>query len=467
MIETYNSEKHASYVDGRKLVSQIEAGKNVSLYESVESEDRAQTAHGNHVLALPYWSEFKQLNKTDKQDYVEIYTGTIYTSKSTTREATIHDWPWPEKPGFGSASLNNFAIQAKWGFNLTRFLSHPTLSLPQGSDIDWNLLIRLADTKALGNVRKGLINLPLIMLERRETLRMIASKVQLMAKSAKALQTKSSAEYARAKKKKPITRRNVARRIASEHLEFVFGWLPTISEVEGLAELVQADRLDFIRSRGVQVLRTETKLDYLPVVAKPLTKTLLSVSYFGKVKTVGIERSSIGVRTALRYKLSSKLIGDAYRIGFEPISNAFDFIPLSFLTGWISNFDYWIRTLAPEIGIEFETGSRNRRMSHSFQVEGEYIPSTLGNQHHAPVKTKANGSYRRDEREVLHEAPSASLEWDVEVGLYEVTAGASLLIQRFLKPLKRDILAKPFRYKGPRPKWLKEIRYTGRKLTNV
>lgn len=456
MRESLVVERHVRNRDEKFIRPIFNAARDVS-FSSVSSESSRPLAKGDHVHALPYWSEVMQMTKTDLTGILWSYMGDVYPGdfgRATFGDAT--DWPWPRYRG---GEMN----KATWTFNVTSFVTHPPLALPNGSDAEWNTLVRLADTKALGNLRKALVNLPLIIAERRETLAMLGKKVAQIARAANALQTKSMDEL---KRTSPKNRRAVIRRISNEHLEFVFGWVPVLSEIEGIADFIQKDQLDFIRSRGVQVLRSSSQY----ASATPMVPYWAQNSYFsggspfGTMDSKGTKTTSIGVRTALRYRLSSTLVGDLYALGFDPVGAVFDMVPLSFISGWISNFDYWIRTLTPTFGLEFETGSRNRRRFQAFDVKGRFYPVKTGRYHCIGKVDEGHvyGNIRRDEREVLHAPPESTLDWDVEVGLYEVAAGASLLIQRYLKPLRKSFKVRVFRYKGPRPKWLKEIRYTGR-----
>lgn len=73
---------------------------------------------------------------------------------------------------------------------------------------------------------------------------------------------------------------------------------------------------------------------------------------------------------------------------------------------------------------------------------------------------RAHGRITRNDRSVLLSAPIAELDWDFEVGFSEVAAGVSLTVQRYLKPLKRVIAQKPFRYRGPKVRDLPPVRYS-------
>lgn len=457
MKEILQSSEHRINGDGVKTVNNEILQENDGSTQSLLSEEHDVLRAGNHVLALPYWSESAEAVRSDSTARFSFYVGTILTDGWNTRVATKEDWPWPGIPAIHPQAVN-FVGENIWQLNAAKFLDVGPVELPVGSNAEWASLTRLADTKALGNARKALVNLPMIFAERRETIAMIGGKVASMVKGANALQQRSLDEY---RKTKPKNRRAAAKRISNEHLEFVFGWMPLISEIEGAVEYIQRDTLDFIRSRGVQSLQlpgafVTTATDVSPPIQLPYAYPV-----WGTMWTRKTTRQAISVRTALRYRLATAIVGDMYALGFDPLSTAFDMVPLSFLTGWVSNFDYWIRTISPAVGLEFETGSRNRRATTIVESQGAIQP--LHGYHLEGGSTSGSSRRRRDDRLVLETEPAASLEWDVEVGLYEVAAGVSLTLQRYLKPLKRNLALRKFRYKGPRPKWLKEIRYTGRK----
>jgi len=387
-------------------------------------------------------------------------SGYVSTAVGVSRPATDKDVPLPSGylPDYSQVEF------AHWSANLARYVPQPNLELPMYDGDSWKTLESLADTKALGNLGKALVNLPLIFAERRETIELIGRKVAFIAKTVKSAQERSLEQFKLTRYK---DRRRVAQAIAGEHLALVFGMLPLVDEVEGLIEFVTTDRLDFLRSRGIQVKASDTTLKTSTAVMANDGWPNYFRGKWGTVWTGTREVNLQAVRTALRYKLTTAVGHDFYKLGFDPVGAAFDLVPLSFMTGWVSNFDYWIRSLSPFYGLEFETGSRNRRTYREVTQKSWFNPDGVYTVYGGSKAFESMGNRRRDERTVLFAAPDAALHWDVEVGLYEVAAGASIAVQRYLKPLKRVISQKQFRYKGPRPKWLPQIRYTGRTQTNV
>ncbi|UJQ85014.1 MAG: putative maturation protein [Pepevirus faecivivens] len=410
---------------------------------SVTTESRAPLVKGDRVHALPYWSQVSEVNRPSVPLTIEWWTG------------GEDWWPWPpcEKNKKLYTSHRTLSIQSQW------FVDPPPLALPAYDAGLFQGLQALADTKALGNARRALANLPMIFAERRETLQMVGKRVANLTKAMHSLQTRSLAEY---RKALPKNRRAVARRIANDHLEVVFGWLPAISEIEGLCEFISSDDTGFIRSRGVQAERRENGISRtrVPMLPNGMGDAYAQGRTPCRVFDKGYEAQIYSVRTALRYKLQTQLVGDLYALGFDPVGTAFDMVPLSFISGWISNFDYWVRTLTPAIGLEFETGSRNFRRVKAYGLQTTVVPHESVYSSFGGTKALADGRIQRDDRYVLTKEPEAELRWDVDVGLFEVTAAISIMIQRYLKPLQRVIRVKPFRYRGPRSRNLPPIRYS-------
>lgn len=462
MLETQTLQRHTVVRYTNKQADTSPNPSSVSynvetLSNESSFEENAETVKGDHIIALPYWSNRGRIWRPATPVTLRSCWGSQIVNGRQTYPGWS-EWPWvpiPVQNGF-STEIN----MQTWDFDLMDKIAVPKLTHKTPDPAILGLLTRIADTKALGNVRKALVNFPLLIAERRETLQMIGGKVNLMAKAVRAAQDRSLLEF---KKTKPRNRAAVAKRISNEHLEIVFGMLPLIAEVEGALELIEDPRLLFVRSRGVAANPlVDTVKSVTPLAPKKSFNGTSALQPWADIHTSTTTRDVLSVRTALRYKLESQWVGDAARMGFDPISAGFDLIPLSFVTGWFSNFDYWIKSLTPFFGMDFQTGSRNVRQHMEYSQKALLVPRSTYNTRGPYEKAEPSGHSTKDVRVSLSKAPESSLEWDVEFGLYEVAAGISLTLQRVLKPLKSQLRQKEFRYKGPRPKWLKTIRYTGR-----
>lgn len=418
-------------------------------------ESNAGITKGNHVDALPYWSD--RLLVTVEPRVRNISYGVAVTRMPI---------PPPENTCIpdGDPGGSKTIVRNKYSIDPFEWAPAPEFDLPEVSPAELEFLRGMADTRALASLNKAMVNLPMLFKERRETLKMAAGKVGVLADAARSIQQRDFSRYRKVAKK---DRRRVARDIANEHLEIIFGWLPLISEVEGAMDYIAQERFEFIKGRGSHVITRDEKVK----VSKPVIGLDGWYGYNREVARAelnGARRELIGMRTNLRMDITSAIAGDARQLGFEPISTLYDMVPLSFVSGWISNFDAYVRTIAPLVGLSFRTGSRNLRRQVVLDVAGRVLeqnPPTYPSPWRAWVEERDHsvslltGSRTRDDRSLVVELPKASLHWDVDVGFNEVTAAISLLIQRKLKPLQRAIGIKQFRYRGPKPKWLPDIRY--------
>lgn len=418
-----------------------------------QTESNAGITLGNRVDALPYWSERLNVTVDPRQRDIAYGVG-------------LSRFPFPPgdvciSPG---SSGSETIVRNKYSTDPFEWAPMPEFDLPRVSPAELEFLRGMADTRALASLNKAMANLPMLFKERRETIRMAAGKAGMLADAARSIQQRDFSRYRKAAKK---DRRRIARDIANEHLEAIFGWLPLIAEVEGAMDYIAQERYEFIKGRGSHVIADNVDVH----VSAPVygwDEWHGAYREVARADVTGVQRRLKGMRTNLRMDITSAFAGDARQLGFEPIASFYDMVPLSFVSGWISNFDAYVRTLAPLIGLEFRTGSRNLRRETFLDVSGRIMEQNPP-VYPAPWKawvedrdrsvTLLTGSRTRDDRSVVDKLPTASLHWDLDVGLYEATAAASLLIQRKLKPLQRAIGVKQFRYKGSKPKWLPRIRY--------
>lgn len=421
----------------------------------IREERRAGTVKGDHVHALPYWSERRVLTFDDKPSKVNF--------------AWSSSGRMPVPPG-GFCVPGNIGDQVvaerKYEIWPLNYIKIPEDKLPEFSPAELEFLRGTADTKALAQLNKALVNLPMLFKERRETLQMAAGKVGSILDVARDVQQRSLDRWRKAAKK---DRRRVARDIANEHLELIFGWFPLIGEVEGAMEFIAQERFEFIKGRGTQAIRKNRSV-HLEKALGDHDPTLGRWLLPGKCEMRGQITDVLSVRTSLRMDITSAFAGDARALGFEPVATLYDMVPLSFISGWVSNFDKYVRTIAPLVGLEFKTGSRSQRRSSITDLRARFVENptleasivTSWNTKRDRNETAITGQHVRDDRFVLSELPSASLHWDFDVGWYEVAAGVSLAVQRKLKPLQRLLGAKSFRYRGSKPRDLPPIRYTQR-----
>lgn len=332
-----------------------------------------------------------------------------------------------------------------------RMPSAPQVVYPQSV---YDRLRAVAETKALARARDQFVNFPLLIKERRETIGMIRDRGLQLARGVSKAQADALRRYGRSRKRdKPM----VAKDIANAHLEMLFGWLPIIDEIEGFCDLLSTETsADFIaRGRQASVEEVEGPL---------LSATRYGNLGFGSTtwpyQYQKRSKRKLSARCSLRYRIN---IGSARRLrqlGFNPIAATFDMIPLSFVLNFVSNTGQFLRGLDPLIGADFVTGSTTLycEATESIEFSGAKMKITSGD-----VETSGQGvasrSGKRMDRIVLTHEPTGTLMFQNNMDLGKAAILASLALQRNIKPAKKLIAMRPFRYRGPRPRNLPDIRY--------
>lgn len=344
------------------------------------------------------------------------------------------------------------------GFYVT---SPSSASAPALDKILMLSLKKQADTKALADLRRSMYNAPLIMAERKQTVDMLRRKGLQIATVVK---HKQSVDLQRWLKTRKADKRRVARDIAEEHLTFLFGLLPLISEIDGICEALAGDSPTKITGRGraasdtVSVVKSTNNVDEFSITVYP--SALVSIQTTNKLR--------YSHRTSISALVTMSGAQYARTAGFNPLATVYDLVPLSFLSDFVSNLGTFIRALDPLIGVEFLTGSstswvENRKdiLARGYSRTYSYGKgwSLIRRTNTTEGEGTSYSRYLRVERSVLADYPDPSLMWVNNMTLAKVGTIASLAIQRYLKPVKRLLAVKAFRYKGPRPRYLPPINY--------
>lgn len=337
------------------------------------------------------------------------------------------------------------------------FFSSHFLPLPMQIDADLDDFLSGASvTKALANARSGYNNVPLLIAERRQTIDMITKRSRQIVDVVKHEQTDAIERYLKTRKSQ---RRLVAHDIASRHLEVLFGVLPLIGEIEGLAEQLAAEKSIFITGRGRMRNVAETSGPAVETQRNiGINENRNYLAVFANVRKV--ETRNASSRTSLRYKVDIDAFQKLRDNGFNPIATAYDLVPLSFLSDFVSNLGSWLRAYDPMFGCEYLTGSTtilyedtvDNVVSGMHRVNGFWTIDTslVGS------VSQAGRYYRR----IVHaSAPSPTLQWQNNLTPGKLATAAAIAVQRYLKPVRALLKVREFRYRGPRPKFLPPIRY--------
>lgn len=376
---------------------------------------------GDHVHALPY--NFQKIE-------VDCPSWT-------------HEYKW--RGSTRKCAALGFVYKGRYygdGRTLTGFSSLPTGSI--GAK-DREFVDSISILKAQADLRKALVNTPLLLAEAAATLKTLKLYSRAILNNVITLQRKDLKEWLAAVKRlkgKPDRLKKIAQDIASRHLEFVFGVLPLIDEMEGMVELVTREQHATRTGRGRHTMR------------KNLQDRVTSTRGARVTETTEVRYS---VRTGLRCDIDLKVLHDMSQIGFNPLYTFYDLTPLSFVTGWFSNFDLWVKSLDPIPGLNYVTGYSTRRSElTSVKTAGPGSDNTydsFGSGKGRCVVTSQN--------RVPHDAMPEiqSLRFMDRTSFFAAAASLSLVIQRSVKIANNEIKRKPFRYRKGKPKYLPPITY--------
>lgn len=400
-------------------------------YKSVvtgEDRTRAAVIHGNHIDDLPYWSSHEEWSNPPWQFEI-IHLQNVGTTGNTC--------------GFSRRTTRKGD-----GRSIGQVL-RSDMKKHVFSSNEMDFVRRTAELKAKANLRKGLVNAPLLLAERAQTFKMISERVGDMMRVATSVQKRDFSKWKKLKSAR--SRKAFAQKAASSHLELIFGWLPLIDEIEGAVELLCEPKRLYVRGRGRM-----TKLS--PILrSRRQGPAAMTRAYVTAIKAY----SAYSVRTTLKADITAEFAREVQRLGFNPLYSLYDLTPLSFISGWFSNFNYYIQSLDPLVGAKFRTGSSSiRTVHHARAVTIGGVNRTSSNIYTCRGEGRSFAVSEFTERAVLSSEPESTFELYNNFSTYSVLAGISLYLQRRLKPLQVAIKMKPFRYKSKRPVNLPPIKYT-------
>lgn len=249
--------------------------------------------------------------------------------------------------------------------------------------------------------------------------------------------------------------------IANEHLGFVFGLLPLIDEIYGTVQLYEQTETLILSGRGRMAKEVKANSD---LSMMPGSYSSIVGAYASAYEASRERVTRFSVRTSLSVDVSlspAQLLRD---VGFNPLAAAYDLVPLSFLSDFVSNLGTFIRALDPLVGVQFRTGCTTtwEETKEVVQLQGRFASATEGS---LLATIFTNGSAHgvvkalRVTRTPLTGFPSNELHFVNTMTWGKAFVGLSLAVQRYVKPLRSLLRVKQFRYRGKRPKYLPPIKY--------
>lgn len=416
----------------------VDEGFTVNV-EIPDSYTNRSFAIGDKVHALAYTGTFRE---------VTPISGTLNTRSELSDSS---DPTFAEYCGAGPFTINSSSQDA------CTIAGFTNLVIPSNAEMI-GFLKGMAQTSALADLQRSFVNVPLIVAERRETIGLLVSKARQLTEIIKRTQRKDLKRYLSSNVR---DRKRLSKTIANEHLALLFGVLPLTSEIEGLAKKLAAGESHRLTGRGRRAWRdTDTSTS----IVGPEEAVGLGSAYAVCARIDRKAAYRISSRTSLSVNITSQAMQELRDWGFNPLATAYDLVPLSFLLEFISNLGTFIRAHDPLMGVEFLTGSTTiwQEAIETVTVTGITKSHSTWNYHGKSVTTGGGaGSDRQLQviREVHDEFPDASLHFANNLTIAKAITVGALAIQRYLKPARSLIKIKPFRYKGPRPKYLPPINY--------
>lgn len=398
---------------------------------SKDSSSHSVLVKGNHHSDLPYsasWVEYKVRISGEQS----VNVRNEYATKECPTGYYTYVGSVPYSRIFGTPAAPPAVIVPK----------------PKGELV--SMLRDAAITSALAGARRSYMNNVQNFLERKETINLVVQKVKQLSSIAT---VRGRADLRRYFASPKHNRKAVAKQIANEHLGFLFGVLPLVGEIEGL--------MDYLSKVESKILTGRGKRAEISELGTQGSTSGFEAGLFGASGSY-LTKQRVSVRCSLKYKVIMQNVLEAQQLGLNPIAVFYDLVPLSFLSDFLSNTGNFLRGLDPIPALEYSTGSWTLYCQST--VEGEVVPYRPPSAaKYSMWSNSGSASYLAEggtmSRTVLPHEPSGTWMVQNNMSLAKAITAAALAVQRYVKPLRRIVGAKPFRYQGPRPKYLPPVNY--------
>lgn len=370
-------------------------------------------------------------------------------------------WAWTDTQSMYEDS--NFDVKIYNDFNSTsivmdsRGLPDHDPVLRQITDLQKSRIRSQAILKAQASLRKQVASLPLLFAERKATLKTVHGYSKFILNNVITMQRKDVKKWLAAIKRQstPQQLKTLANQIANRHLEFVFGVMPILDDISKSIDHFSKPRLDVRTGRGRDRLIIETDRRTESI----LDRHNISEHIFYVQNVTG--RDDYSVRCDLRCEITSHVLNNASLLGFNPIYTWYDLTPLSFIVGWFSNFNTWLQSLDPILGLEYVTGSSSIMSKQSFDRRSSVFAKNSADLNRSASGSGSSSMTHVDFRRVVHERMPEiqGIQIMDKTSLFTYAASVSLAIQRLIGKTERVIRQKPFKYRGHRPRNLPPIKY--------
>jgi len=224
-----------------------------------------------------------------------------------------------------------------------------------------DLVTELADQRATrriaGKASLASVNLGIMFAERKKTARLIQSSATRLYLAMRALKKGNLGElYATLgidtrrpspREYEKLLRTPPDKRLANHWLEYNFGWVPLLKEIDGACELLAKHAVE----RG----------DHGKIAASARVGTSKALLRSNGYPFNGVLTNEVRVRYTLRCRLDNDARNALAETGItDPLSVAWEILPFSFVADWFIPVSGYLKRLQAFDGFEFVNGTRSR-----------------------------------------------------------------------------------------------------------
>lgn len=267
-----------------------------------------------------------------------------------------------------------FTKQQRYG-SLLGILSDYSAKVP---DLLWPSLneIARAEVDALIKAKDQKVNLAQAYAERHQTIELIGNKVYQLAGAIGYLR---KGNYKAAAKALGLTnpRKSKGRTTSQQWLELIYGWMPLLQDIEGLAETVARE----VSPHG-QFIKVTRDLAISERVDTMRSEQSYNISI--------ADKQTRRVKISLWYALNSDSLRLASTVGFvNPLEVLWEVTPFSFLVDWLIPVGNLIQAFTADMGLSFVSGTQTltSRVSRTAIWSGKSMTYSPGSYYERTVST--------------------------------------------------------------------------------
>lgn len=217
--------------------------------------------------------------------------------------------------------------------------------------------VRQSTNRLLLNIQDQSVNVAQMIAERKQTLSMIADNATRIANAIRAVRRGDigsavaslggGSPSRRIRRNLRANRGTSARQVSQNWLQLQYGWLPLLSDVDGLAKQLASDRPTYadIRAEGSATLRDSYQLINIPA----------DKYNFGQEVTID---QKVTVKQVAYFQIKAETTALAGQLGLtNPLALAWELVPYSFVVDWFLPIGNYLQSLDATAGCQFTDGS--------------------------------------------------------------------------------------------------------------